>query len=119
MESVGNFFGRFATKGLNDESARRPGIRTDFGQSLEEGNFAKLPDQVLRADLSGPYARSLGLDEEDAIHRFVQSAGAFTKSRVRTLAATTGRVGSAAAKPTGRRWGGYRCRGLRRWCSFC
>jgi cytoskeletal protein RodZ len=52
-------------------------IRTDFVKALEEGNFAKLPDQVFARGFVRSYARSLGLDEEDAIHRFIQSAGAF------------------------------------------
>ena len=79
MESVGEFFRQVReTKGLTvDEVASKTRIRTDFGKALEEGNFAKLPDQVFARGFVRSYARSLGLDEEDAIHRFVQSAGAF------------------------------------------
>mgnify|MGYP001158821694 CR=1 FL=1 len=79
MESVGEFFRQVReTKGLTvDEVASKTRIRTDFVKALEEGNFAKLPDQVFARGFVRSYARSLGLDEEDAIHRFIQSAGSF------------------------------------------
>ncbi|MEQ1793625.1 MAG: RodZ domain-containing protein [Nitrospira sp.] len=79
MESVGEFFKQVReTKGLTvDEVASKTRIRSDFVKALEDGNFAKLPDQVFARGFVRSYARSLGLDEEDAIHRFVQSAGAF------------------------------------------
>lgn len=79
MESVGVFFRQVReTKGLTvDEVASKTRIRTDFIKALEEGNYAKLPEQVFVRGFVRSYARSLGLDEEDAIHRFVQSAGAF------------------------------------------
>ena len=79
MESIGEFFRQVReTKGLTvDEVASKTRIRTDFVKALEDGNFAKLPDQVFARGFVRSYARSLGLDEEDAIHRFVQSAGAY------------------------------------------
>lgn len=79
MESIGEFFKQVReTKGLTvDEVASKTRIRTDFVKALEEGNFAKLPDQVFARGFVRSYARSLGLDEEDAIHRFIQSAGAY------------------------------------------
>ncbi len=79
MESIGEFFKQVReTKGLTlEEVASKTRIRTDFVRALEEGNFAKLPDQVFARGFVRSYARSLGLDEEDAIHRFIQSAGAF------------------------------------------
>ncbi len=79
MESIGEFFKQVReTKGLTiEEVASKTRIRTDFVKALEEGNFAKLPDQVFARGFVRSYARSLGLDEEDAIHRFIQSAGAF------------------------------------------
>jgi cytoskeletal protein RodZ len=79
MESIGEFFKQVReTKGLTvDEVASKTRIRTDFVKALEEGNFAKLPDQVFARGFVRSYARSLGLDEEDAIHRFTQSAGTF------------------------------------------
>ncbi|MGQ0668000.1 MAG: RodZ domain-containing protein [Nitrospiraceae bacterium] len=79
MESVGEFFKQVReTKGLTvDEVAAKTRIRSDFVKALEDGNFAKLPDQVFARGFVRSYARSLGLDEEDAIHRFIQSAGAY------------------------------------------
>lgn len=79
MEAVGEFFKQVReTKGLTiDEVASKTRIRTDFLKALEDGNFAKLPDQVFAKGFVRTYARSLGLDEEDAIHRFTESAGAF------------------------------------------
>lgn len=79
MESIGEFFKQVReTKGLTiDEVASKTRIRTDFVKALEDGNFAKLPDQVFARGFVRSYARSLGLDEEDAIHRFTQSAGAY------------------------------------------
>ncbi len=79
MESVGEFFKQVReTKGLTiDNVASKTRIRSDFVKALEDGNFAKLPDQVFARGFVRSYARSLGLDEEDAIHRFIQSAGAF------------------------------------------
>ncbi len=79
MDSIGDFFKQVReTKGLTvEEVASKTRIRTDFVKALEEGNFAKLPDQVFARGFVRSYARSLGLDEEDAIHRFIQSAGAF------------------------------------------
>lgn len=79
MEPIGEFFKQVReTKGLTiDEVASKTRIRTDFVKALEDGNFAKLPDQVFARGFVRSYARSLGLDEEDAIHRFAQSAGTY------------------------------------------
>jgi len=79
MESIGEFFRQVReTKGLTiDEVASKTRIRTDFVKALEDGNFAKLPDQVFARGFVRSYARSLGLDEDDAIHRFAQSAGTY------------------------------------------
>ncbi|MEW6542309.1 MAG: RodZ domain-containing protein [Nitrospirota bacterium] len=79
MESVGDFFKQVReTKGLTlDEVASKTRINPDFLRALEEGNFSKLPDQVFAKGFVRSYARSLGLDEEDAMRRFVESAGTF------------------------------------------
>jgi cytoskeletal protein RodZ len=79
MESVGEFFRQVReTKGLTvDEVSSKTRIRTDFVKALEDGNFSKLPDQVFARGFVRSYARSLGLDEEDAIQRFAKSAGTF------------------------------------------
>ncbi|MCP9465065.1 MAG: DUF4115 domain-containing protein [Nitrospira sp.] len=79
MESIGEFFKQVReAKGLTiDEVSSKTRIRADFVRALEEGNFSKLPDQVFAKGFVRSYARSLGLDEEDAIQRFIRSAGAF------------------------------------------
>lgn len=79
MESVGDFFRQVReTKGLTlDDVASKTRIHPDFLRALEEGNYAKLPDQVFAKGFVRSYARSLGLDEEDAMRRFGESAGAF------------------------------------------
>ena len=84
MESIGEFFRQVReTKGLTiDEVASKTRIRTDFVKALEDGNFAKLPDQVFARGFVRSYARSLGLDEDDAIQRFTQSAGAYYDKQV-------------------------------------
>lgn len=84
MESIGEFFRQVReTKGLTiDDVASKTRIRTDFVKALEDGNFAQLPDQVFARGFVRSYARSLGLDEDDAIHRFVQSAGAYYDKQV-------------------------------------
>jgi cytoskeleton protein RodZ len=78
-ESVGEFFRQVReTKGLTlEDVATKTRIHFDFLIALEENNFTKLPDQVFAKGFVRSYARSLGLDEEDAIRRFVQSAGPF------------------------------------------
>jgi cytoskeletal protein RodZ len=79
MESIGDFFRQVReTKGLTlDDVASKTRIHPDFLIALEAGNFTKLPDQVFAKGFVRSYARSLGLDEEDAMRRFEGSAGAF------------------------------------------
>lgn len=79
VESVGDFFRQVReTKGLSlDDVASKTRIHPDFLRALEDGNYAKLPDQVFAKGFVRSYARSLGLDEEDAMRRFSESAGAF------------------------------------------
>lgn len=79
MESIGEFFKQVRdTKGLTlDDVALKTRIHPDFLIALEEGNFTKLPDQVFAKGFVRSYARSLGLDEEDAMRRFEGSAGVF------------------------------------------
>ena len=78
-ESVGEFFRQVReTKGLTlDEVAIKTRIHPEYLKALEESNFAKLPEQVFAKGFVRSYARSLGLDEDDAMHRFTVSAGAF------------------------------------------
>lgn len=79
MESIGEFFRQVReTKGLTlDDVASKTRIHPDFLIALEEGNYTKLPDQVFAKGFVRSYARSLGLDEEEAMRRFEGSAGAF------------------------------------------
>jgi cytoskeleton protein RodZ len=84
METVGEFFKQVReTKGLTiDEVASKTRIHPDFLRALEEGNYSKLPDQVFAKGFVRSYARSLGLDEDDAMRRFVESAGMFYDKQV-------------------------------------
>ncbi len=84
MESVGEFFKQVReTKGLTiDEVASKTRIHPDFLRALEEGNYSKLPDQVFAKGFVRSYARSLGLDEDDAMRRFIDSAGMFYDKQV-------------------------------------
>lgn len=79
MESIGDFFKQVReTKGLTlDDVASKTRIHPEFLMALEEGNYAKLPDQVFAKGFVRSYARSLGLDEDDAMRRFAESAGGF------------------------------------------
>lgn len=79
MESIGDFFRQVReTKGLTlDDVASKTRIHLDFLVALEESNFTKLPDQVFAKGFVRSYARSLGLDEDDAMRRFEGSAGTF------------------------------------------
>ena len=79
MGSVGEVFKQVReAKGLTlEEVASKTRIHPEFLKALEEGNFAKLPDQVFAKGFVRAYARSLGMDEEDTIRRFGESAGAF------------------------------------------
>jgi len=78
-ESVGEFFRQVReTKGLTlDEVAIKTRIHPEYLKALEASNFAKLPEQVFTKGFVRSYARSLGLDEDDAMRRFTVSAGAF------------------------------------------
>ena len=78
-ESVGEFFRQVReTKGLTlDEVAIKTRIHPEYLKAIEEANFGKLPDQVFAKGFVRSYARSLGLDEEDAMRRFTASASAF------------------------------------------
>lgn len=79
MNSVGEFFKQVReAKGLTlEEVASKTRIHPEFLKALEEGNFAKLPDQVFAKGFVRAYARSLGMDEDETIRRFGESAGAF------------------------------------------
>lgn len=79
MDTVGEFFKQAReTKGLTlDEVASKTRIHPSFLRAIEEGNFTKLPDQVFVKGFVRSYARSLGMDEDDAVRRFTATAGSF------------------------------------------
>src|SRR2546430_13924036 len=79
MNSVGEYVKQVReVKGLTlEEVASKTRIHPEFLKALEEGNFAKLPDQVFAKGFVRAYARSLGMDEDETIRRFGESAGAF------------------------------------------
>lgn len=79
METAGEFFKQVReTKGLTlDAVASKTCIHPDFLRALEDNNYAKLPDQVFAKGFVRSYARSLGLDENDAMRRFLDSAAPF------------------------------------------
>ncbi|MDA2910183.1 DUF4115 domain-containing protein [Nitrospiraceae bacterium AH_259_D15_M11_P09] len=77
--SLGEFFKQVReTKGLTlEEVALKTRIQPDYLKALEEENYASLPDQVFAKGFVRTYARSMGLDEDDALRRFQESAGVF------------------------------------------
>jgi cytoskeletal protein RodZ len=79
METAGEFFKQVReTKGLTlDAVASKTCIHPDFLRALEDNNYANLPDQVFAKGFVRSYARSLGLDENDAMRRFLESAAPF------------------------------------------
>ncbi len=79
MDTVGEFFKQAReAKGLTlDEVGSKTRIHPSFLRAIEEGNFTKLPDQVFVKGFVRSYARSLGMDEDDAVRRFTATAGSF------------------------------------------
>jgi len=79
MEQFGELFTQARERrGLTlEDVAVKTRIHPDFLRALEESNFAKLPDQVFVKGFVRAYAQSLGLDEDDALRRFVEAAGPF------------------------------------------
>lgn len=79
METVGEFFKQAReTKGMTlDEVASKTRIHPSFLRAIEECNFTKLPDQVFVKGFVRSYARALAMDEDEAVRRFVVTAGAF------------------------------------------
>lgn len=79
MEQFGEFFKQARERrGLTlEDVAVKTRIHPDFLRALEESNFAKLPDQVFVKGFVRAYAQSLGLDEDDALRRFVEAASPF------------------------------------------
>ena len=60
-----------------DQVASVTRIQSKFLHALEEETFADLPEQVFTRGFVRTYARSLGIDEEDALRRFSEASSAF------------------------------------------
>ena len=66
------------TQGLSlNQVASLTRIQSKFLQALENEEFQVLPEQVFTRGFVRTYARSLGLDEEDALRRFTESTTEF------------------------------------------
>lgn len=66
------------TQGLSlNQVASLTRIQSKFLQALEDEEFQDLPEQVFTRGFVRTYARSLGLDEEDALRRFTESTNEF------------------------------------------
>lgn len=79
MESVGTFFKQAReAKGLSlDRMASLTRIQQPYLEALEGERFDQLPEQVFTRGFVRMYARSLGVDEHEALRRFADSAGSF------------------------------------------
>ena len=71
-DSLGLFLKkRRETQGLSlDQVASLTRIQSKFIEAIEEEEFQKLPEQVFTRGFVRTYARSLGVNEEDALRRF-------------------------------------------------
>ena len=77
--SVGSFLKQKREgQGLSlDQVASLTRIQSKFLHALEEETFADLPEQVFTRGFVRTYARSLGIDEEDALRRFSEASSDF------------------------------------------
>ena len=60
-----------------DQVASLTRIQSKFLHALEEETFADLPEQVFTRGFVRTYARSLGINEEDALRRFSEASSEF------------------------------------------
>jgi len=83
MESIGLYLRRIREEhGLSvGEVARLTRISPDYIQALEENQLEKFPGEVFARGFVRAYGRCLGLDDEDTMARFTQTAQAFFRSR--------------------------------------
>jgi cytoskeletal protein RodZ len=79
METLGGFFQHARKRqGLSlDQIASQTRIQQQHLQALEEEDFASLPAKVFTKGFVRSYARSLGLDEEEALQLFLTSSSSF------------------------------------------
>ena len=79
MESVGEILKQAReAQGLSlEQVASQTKIQEPFIRALEEGHFEALPERVFAKGFVRTYARSLGMDEDDAVRRFSESSGSY------------------------------------------
>ena len=79
MDSVGEYLkeAREAQGMSLDQVASLTRIQLQFLQALEDEDFVKLPEHVFTKGFVRTYARSLGIDEDEALRRFSETAGSF------------------------------------------
>ena len=78
-ESVGPYLKQTReAQGLSlDQVASLTRIQMKFLQAIEDEEFADLPEQVFARGFVRTYARSLGINEEDALLRFSEASSGF------------------------------------------
>jgi cytoskeleton protein RodZ len=83
MESIGQYLRRIREEhGLSvGEVARLTRISPGYIEALEENRLEKFPGEVFARGFVRAYGRCLGLDDEDTMTRFSQSAQAFFQRR--------------------------------------
>lgn len=79
LDSLGEYFRKAReAQGLTIEQvAATTRIQESYLQALEEERFQALPEKVFTKGFVRTYARTLGLDEEEALRRFAISAGTY------------------------------------------
>lgn len=79
MDSLGTYFQEAReAQGLTlEEVAASTRIQEAYLKAIEEEDFPHLPQKVFAKGFVRTYARTLGLDEEEALRRFSASAGSY------------------------------------------
>ncbi len=82
-ESLGEYFKKARqAKGFTlEEAASRTRILPQYLKAVEENNYARLPDEVFAKGFVRSYSRVLGLEEEEIVRMFDESAGVFYAKR--------------------------------------
>jgi len=64
-----------------DQAAAKTRIQLQYLKAVEEDNYTLLPEEVFAKGFVRSYARMLGLDEMEVMHRFNESGGQFYAKR--------------------------------------
>lgn len=64
-----------------DQAAAKTRIQLQYLKAVEEDNYALLPEEVFAKGFVRSYARMLGLDETEVMHRFNESGGQYYAKR--------------------------------------